>query len=291
MSSTILLVVDLDYTHFYTDKRDRLTGEHVVASEAWFGSPAFWTQMYKSFFETAAKHNVEVIFGIITSKGESDDLCQEAAKHFRNFLCNKKESMFRTEAYKECILYEYPAKNKFYYEALNGVFAQPAPEAETFSHFIILDEYDSNKAKPLLKLATIYDIPADWCIIMDDSADVLKNAAHHGINCVSMACFDENMVPAKDLSSEAYVNLHLERIKSELFQKLEQIIEKKLLTQKLQEIKEDFEALSTTVKKEIGMSAANAICFGFDATDITNILETPSNSVSNTNIGPSIPKI
>ncbi|MBA2651835.1 MAG: hypothetical protein H0U73_06180, partial [Tatlockia sp.] len=214
----ILLALDLDYTHF-------ISGRNGIW---WIGSKEFWLALYEAINNLAEDQKVTIVFAIVTSKKDSDDLTDEAAKTFRLFLEKHNPHMYKNKGHTEWYLTN--LNEKLTYIVLNGDQGTDSVEIPeyAFANFEIV--FDSiYKSAALRRLTSVYDIPPERCVLLDDSPFVLKLVKNEGFRTVSCECF--NM--GGDLEDDEYVENHLQRIKVELISEVQKII---------------FEALPDTVK-------------------------------------------
>ncbi len=211
--NTLLIGLDLDYTHFNSSKR----------LITWFGSKSFWVNLYQNIIAKAAMKGVEIKFAIISRKPFFDDLCAEAAMAFLELLKSTLTPVFIHRNSKQFCLVD--IEGKFKYESLVGCESFEADKDTTFSHVMLLKEYQL-KSTAILKLANKYGIPASQCIMVDDTPEVLTDVASAGIHAISLACFHDALVSLDKLADADYVKQNLDIVEKALTQKVEEIIAK-----------------------------------------------------------------
>lgn len=211
--NTLLIGLDLDYTHFNSSKR----------LITWFGSKSFWVNLYQNIIAKAAMKGVEIKFAIISRKPFFDDLCAEAATTFQELLKTASTPMFIHRNSNQFCLVEVEGKLK--YESLVGCESFEADKDTTFSHVMLLREYEK-KSTSILKLANKYGIPANRCIMIDDTPEVLADVASAGIHAISLTCFHDALVSTDKLADADYVKQNLDIVEEALTQKVEELIAK-----------------------------------------------------------------
>lgn len=211
--NTLLFGLDLDYSHFNSSKRNI----------TWFGSKSFWVKLYQNIIARAGTQGVEIKFAIISRKAFFDDLCAEAATAFQELLKTTSTPMFIHRNSKQFCLVEVEGKLK--YESLIGCEFFDADKDVTFSHVMLLKDYQQ-KSTALLKLANQYGIPANRCIMVDDTPEVLGDVASAGMHAISLACFHDALVSTEKLADHAYVEANLALFEKALTQKVDELIAK-----------------------------------------------------------------
>lgn len=201
-SRKILLALDLDYTHFNTAKRE----------VSWIGSEAFWHETYHSVIEITQKKGIDVVFMVVTNKDIFDDICAVAAASLMPFLSRHHPGMYQRDNRGQHYCYVY-VNNSYYYEGLSSN-ASLKVQAKGFSHFVV--QAMKTKSPFILEVATSNGIPAEHCILLDDTPDVLAEAAFNQINTIGFQCFNKDLIPLEILDDAAYVKEQLLKNRAEL---------------------------------------------------------------------------
>ncbi len=210
-SKKILLGLDLDYSHFNSS---------ITHTAAWFSSESFWIDLYKSIVTSATELGVEIIFAVITKKPKFDDICEEAALKFRQFLETSSVPMYIDRAgYSYCLA---DVNGTLRYEGVGISGIINVGKDITFSNFMIIEL--GQKSTALLKLSKVHGIPEKQCIMVDDTPDVLADVKAAGFHPISLHCFHDQHATTEQLNNADYVKGHLEKFSKELKQKVADII-------------------------------------------------------------------
>lgn len=215
-SKKFLIVADLDYTHFNTDKKE----------VTWIGSKQFWLDFYSLIFHTARSQGIDMLFAVVTNKPNFDDICEVAAIAFAPFLQANASSgafMYRTIANKNYCLTK--VAGNLQYECLEADTQLDVFNKKSVPHFII--EALAPKSKHIIDLARHYNIALENCLILDDTPEVLDDVRSKGISNVSFGCFNprilQNMAMLDDVN---YLDSRLNYKREEIFRKVQGIIER-----------------------------------------------------------------
>ncbi|MDX1900407.1 MAG: hypothetical protein SFW66_00205 [Gammaproteobacteria bacterium] len=79
MKHTISINFDLDKTIFSRGS----------FGSSWNGGKRLWINLCKKLVKLGEKHNVKIVFGIITAKNGLDDIVEEAILNLRGSLLNQ----------------------------------------------------------------------------------------------------------------------------------------------------------------------------------------------------------
>ncbi len=211
--NTLLIGLDLDYSHFNSSKR----------AITWFGSKSFWVNLYQNIITRAAAQGVEIKFAIISKKPFFDDICAEAATTFQDLLKTTSTPMYVERNSKQFCLVDNEGKLK--YESLVGCESFDADKDTSFSHVMLLKDYQL-KSTAFISIANKYGIPANQCIMIDDTPEVLEDVASFGIHAISLACFHDALVSTDKLADHDYVQRNLALFEKALNQKVDELIAK-----------------------------------------------------------------
>jgi hypothetical protein len=205
----ILIVLDLDFTHFITSKRN---GVH------WIGGKEVHLKTYADLITKAEAQGIDVVFAVVTSKTHFDDICEEAAKAFKPLLHRSNPSMITKTGQDEYMLV-----NKFgvhFYECLTKEETKkPSPNTSLLSHFHIVKDC---KVSSLLHIGKAHDIPAERIILLDDTDYKLRDAQQAGMQIVSFECFYQK--ESRFFDDTKKVKENLDRIHAELFKVFERVM-------------------------------------------------------------------
>lgn len=215
----LFIGLDLDYSHFNSSKR-------VIT---WFGSKTFWVNLYQNIIARAAAQGVEIKFAIISKKPFFDDICAEATTIFQDLLKTTSTPMYVERNSKQFCLVDIEGKLK--YESLVGCVSFDADKDTSFSHVMLLKDYQL-KSTAFLTLANKYGIPANQCIMIDDTPEVLEDVSSVGIHAISLACFHDALVSTDKFADHAYVQENLAQFEKALNQKVDALIAKLSLQEK-----------------------------------------------------------
>ena len=91
-----------------------------------------------------------------------------------------------------------------------------------FSHFVLTQWL---KSSPIKKIAARHGIPIDRCILIDDTPEVLEDAKRNNIDTIDLRCFNDDYSSVHLLDDERYVSQCLEKAKSQLFLKVQSMLE------------------------------------------------------------------
>jgi hypothetical protein len=202
----ILLILDLDYTHFIT---------HLPGTN-WIGEKAKRLQLYLDLIEKAKLQNIEVIFAVVSAKSYYDDLCKEAAIAFKDLLQRMNAHMYATFDGLDYLLLKH--QGQLVYKCLhngNNLSAGDIPDRHSHFHLV----YPAGeKITAMLEIGSIHDIPAERIIFLDDDKILLDKAKDRGMNIVSFNCFSPTNSERVAYNDTTEINRHLDAIHEQLHQ-------------------------------------------------------------------------
>ncbi|HRE30925.1 MAG TPA: hypothetical protein PLD88_03025, partial [Candidatus Berkiella sp.] len=207
LPNKLLMILDLDYTHYYTNKTgivmlgeaNRSDGEIVrelnlhVDFALTFDQKVLiarekaknWLHFYQQQVEIAKASGIQLIFGIVTNKEHYDDLVEHAVIAFKELLEPGHPGVYvKGNNQDYCLVKE---GNSYHYENLEKVEQLQCMENDPFSPIIVV--YKEAKAPHILSIAHYHGIPPEHCLLVDDTPDVILNAESYGIRTVSFAEF------------------------------------------------------------------------------------------------------
>ncbi len=202
----ILLILDLDYTHFIS---------HIPGTN-WLGDKQKRLRVYLDLIEKAKLQNVEVIWAVVSSKYDYDDLCKEAAIFFKDLLQLSNPHMYTNIDDHEHLLIK--ICGRLLYKGIHTLTTSYVEDTEDkHSHFHLVSPAEE-KITAMLEIGNRHDIPAERIIFLDDSQGLLNLAKQHGINTVSFNCFSPTNPNRAAYSDQEAINRHLDGIHAELHQ-------------------------------------------------------------------------
>lgn len=171
------LFLDLDFTHFNT----------ASTKVTWLGNEQDWHNLYGELIATAKEQGVELRFAVITNKKDFDDIAEQAAISFKPYLSIGNPNMYVTcQAGLEWCLIRTNAG--FFYERLEK---DPVTTAcmhdEPISHFVVAPL--QSKVGYIYEIASRHGIAPENCLLLDDTPDIILDAAKNGIQTVSFEEF------------------------------------------------------------------------------------------------------
>ncbi|MCS5708939.1 hypothetical protein CC99x_008500 [Candidatus Berkiella cookevillensis] len=215
-SKKFLIVADLDYTHFNSNK----------AEATWMGSEGFWLDLYKRIFHGAQSQGIEMLFAVVTNKPNFDDICEVAAIAFAPFLQANTSSgpfMYPTTGDKGYCLTR--VAGNLQYECLEANEQVEVLNKALVPHFII--EALAPKSKHIIDLATRYNIALENCLMLDDTPEVLEDVSSKGISRVGFECFNPGILQDMAMLDDPnYLRSRLNHKREEIFKKVQGIIER-----------------------------------------------------------------
>lgn len=182
----MLLALDLDYVHFDKSKPDDIKAECL-----WIGGKDFWLNLYSEIITLVESKHIDIVFCVVTNKPTFDDFCAEAADAFRTLLERHNHHMYQEEDWilvdNNCVLR---------YEAIYDIDYKDGVDENAVSHFVVRPW--GNKAPLILNIAAHHGVDAKYCMLLDDTPKVLKQANKCGIRTISFTEFNPGKI--KNLS-------------------------------------------------------------------------------------------
>jgi hypothetical protein len=207
----ILLIADLDYTHFNSSITDEVV---------WLGGKDHWIKFYHEIASLMRCSNVEMHFAVVTNKDSFDDIAEEAATAFRTFLEKGHQSMFIKHDGKDWCLVNMSRQLQF--ECLEEANTIACTNPDGISHFVVA--YQEDKIPYIKKIAQTHKIPLEQCLVLDDLPEVLDSAQTSGIPTVSFREFCKDHIDVALLDDPSYVNSVIAQKKIEIHLKIHRML-------------------------------------------------------------------
>ncbi|MCS5710780.1 hypothetical protein [Candidatus Berkiella aquae] len=265
----LLIILDLDYTHYNTEKDGIVMLGELNASDDAIAlqcglildheltleekilftkeKAKNWLHFYKTQVEIAKASGIQLVFGIVTNKTHYDDIVEHAVIAFRELLEPGHSGIYAHDEKNQeyCLIKQ---GNGYHYENLNKVEQRGYMGDCPFSPIIVV--YKEDKGPHILSIAQHHGILPEHCLVLDDTPDVIFDAQRYGIRTVSFHEFcpairegTEKAALFKRLDDPLFVQEVLQKKRLEIVSHIEAMImsvqQKRIQTISHTTIKED----------------------------------------------------